>query len=137
SIAARMTEIGSRGKIGIGHGRLGFRSGCVISERRNKHSSAKTDHVLKWLRRVIANPNEATPHRRTAFKEFPMECQRCLLGKEAKYRVYTDLIDMKVCETCAAEARRRGTAVDPLDDGEKKPRIRQCKGILRSRSLSE
>jgi hypothetical protein len=61
-----------------------------------------------------------------------MECQRCLLGKEAKYRVYTDLIDMKVCETCADEARRLGIAVEPLDDGEKKPRIRQCKGILRS-----
>lgn len=127
-----MTEIGSRGKIGIGHGRLGFRSGCVISERRNKHSSAKTDHVLNWLRRVIANPNKATPHRRTAFKEIPMECQRCLLGKEAKYRVYSDLIDMKVCETCADEARRLGIAVEVLDDGEKKPRIRQCKGILRS-----
>ena len=61
-----------------------------------------------------------------------MECQRCLLGKEAKYRVYTDLIDIKVCETCADEARRLGIAVEPIDDGEKKPRIRQCKRILRS-----
>jgi len=61
-----------------------------------------------------------------------MECQRCLLGKEAKYRVYSDLIDMKVCETCADEARRLGIAVEVLDDGEKKPRIRQCTGILRS-----
>jgi hypothetical protein len=61
-----------------------------------------------------------------------MECQRCLLGKEAKYRVYTDIIDMKVCETCADEARRLGIAVEALDDGEKKPQIRQCKGILRS-----
>src|SRR4030095_2739049 len=130
-----MTEIGSRGKIGIGHGRLGSRSGCVISERRNTYSSAKTDHILNWLRRVIANPNKATPHRRTAFKEISMECQRCLLGKEAKYRVYTDLIDMKVCETCADEARRLGIAVEPLDDGEKKPRIRKCKGILRSSSV--
>jgi hypothetical protein len=49
-----------------------------------------------------------------------MECQRCLLGKEAKYRVYTDIIDMKVCETCADEARRLGIAVEPLDDGKVK-----------------
>lgn len=61
-----------------------------------------------------------------------MECQRCLTGKEAKYRVYTDIIDMKVCEACADEARKLGIAVEVLDDGEKKPRIRQRNGILRS-----
>jgi hypothetical protein len=61
-----------------------------------------------------------------------MECQRCLLGKEAKYRVYTDIIDMKICEVCADEARKLGIAVEVLDDGEEKPRLRQCKGILRS-----
>jgi hypothetical protein len=115
-----MTEIGSRGKIGTGHGKLGSRSGCVISERRNTYPSAKTDHILNWLRRAIANTNQANSHRRTAFKEIPMECQRCLLGKEAKYRVYTDLIDMKVCETCAEEARRLGIAVEALDDGKVK-----------------
>ena len=49
-----------------------------------------------------------------------MECQRCLLGKEAKYRVYTDLMDMKVCETCADDARRLGIAVEALDDGKGK-----------------
>ena len=126
-----MTEIGSRGKIGTGRGKLGFRSGCVISERRNTYSTAKTDHILNWLRRVIANPNKATPHRRTAFKEIPMECQRCLLGKEAKYRVYSDLIDMKVCETCADEARRLGIAVEPLDD-EKARSSRTVCGALAS-----
>ena len=35
-----------------------------------------------------------------------MECQRCLTGKEAKYRVYTESMEMKVCVTCAEEARR-------------------------------
>jgi hypothetical protein len=49
-----------------------------------------------------------------------MECQRCLLGKEAKYRVYTDLMDMQVCETCADDARRLGIAVEALDDGKGK-----------------
>ena len=75
---------------------------------------------MNWLRRVIANTNKARPHRRTAFKEIPMECQRCLLGKEAKYRVYTDIIDMKVCTACADEARKLGIAVEPLDDGKGK-----------------
>ena len=45
-----------------------------------------------------------------------MECQRCLLGKEAKYRVYTESMEMKVCATCAEEARRLGITVEPLDD---------------------
>ena len=45
-----------------------------------------------------------------------MECQRCLLGKEAKYRVYTEAMEMKVCAICAEEAQRLGIAVEPLDD---------------------
>jgi hypothetical protein len=60
-----------------------------------------------------------------------MECQRCLTGKEAKYRVYTDIIDMKVCETCADAARKLGIAVEALDDGEKNQRPWQAKKILR------
>lgn len=48
-----------------------------------------------------------------------MECQRCLTGKEAKYRVYTDMIDMKVCEVCADEARKLGLAVEVLEGGKK------------------
>ena len=49
-----------------------------------------------------------------------MDCQRCLTGKEAKYRVYTDIIDMKVCAACADEARRLGIAVEVLDSAEEK-----------------
>ena len=126
-----MTEIGTRGKIGTGRGKLGFRSGCVISERRNTFSSAKTDHILNWLRGVIANTNEVKSHRRTVFEEIPMECQRCLLGKEAKYRVYTESMEMKVCATCAEEARRLGIAVEPLDD-EKARSSRTVCGALAS-----
>jgi hypothetical protein len=48
-----------------------------------------------------------------------MECQRCSTGKEAKYRVYTDVIDMKVCAAYADEARRLGIAVEVLDGREK------------------
>ena len=124
-----MTEIGSRGKIGTGHGKLGSKSGCVISERRNTYLRAKTDHILNWLRRVIANTNKAKSHRRTVFKEIPMECQRCLLGKEAKYRVYSDVLNMKVCAACADEARRLGIAVEALDDGKVKNNGTVCSAL--------
>ena len=49
-----------------------------------------------------------------------MKCQRCFRGEEAKYRVYTDIIDMKVCVACAEEARELGIAVEVLDGGEEK-----------------
>ena len=46
-----------------------------------------------------------------------MKCQRCLRGEEATYRVYTDVIDMKVCAACADEARELGIAVEVLANG--------------------
>jgi hypothetical protein len=49
-----------------------------------------------------------------------MKCQRCFRGEEAKYRVYTDIIDMKVCVACAEEARKLGIAVEVLDGGKEK-----------------
>jgi hypothetical protein len=124
-----MTEIGSRGKIGTGHSKLGSRSGCVISERRNRYFSVKTDDILNWLRRVVANTRKDSRIGDQPFKEIPMECQRCLLGKEAKYRVYTDVIDMKVCAACADEARRLGIAVEPLDDGKVKNNGTVCSAL--------
>jgi hypothetical protein len=49
-----------------------------------------------------------------------MKCQRCFRGEEAKYRVYTDIIDMKVCAACAEEARQLGIAVEALEGEEEK-----------------
>src|SRR5438309_717440 len=43
-----------------------------------------------------------------------MKCRRCLKDAEATCRVYTDVIDMKVCSACADEARRLGIAVEAL-----------------------
>ena len=43
-----------------------------------------------------------------------------MTGKEAKYRIYSDIIDMKVCAVCADEARRLGLTVEPLDNGKQK-----------------
>jgi len=50
-----------------------------------------------------------------------MKCQRCLGGEEARYRAYTDAMEIKVCTSCAEEARRLGIAVIALDlwDGRK------------------
>lgn len=44
-----------------------------------------------------------------------MKCQRCLNGEVARYRVYTDAIDIKVCGLCAEEARELGITVEVLD----------------------
>ena len=43
-----------------------------------------------------------------------MKCQRCCRHEEARYRVHSELIDMKVCGACAAEAGRLGIAVELL-----------------------
>lgn len=43
------------------------------------------------------------------------KCERCLNGNEARYRVYTDAMEIKVCPGCAEEARRIGIAVEALD----------------------
>jgi hypothetical protein len=49
-----------------------------------------------------------------------MKCQRCCGREEASYRVRSDVIDMKVCAACAAEARRLGIAVEVPGGGERK-----------------
>jgi len=51
-----------------------------------------------------------------------MNCQRCLRNEAATYRVFTDILDMKVCPACADEARKLGINVELLDSGEEKKR---------------
>ena len=120
-----MTEIGSRGKIGLGHSKPGSKSGCVISETDTTYINQKTDLALRWSWCGIPNTTKRKPRRRIAFKEIGMECQRCLTGKEAKYRIYSDIIDMKVCAACADETRRLGLdlPLNLLRTGSKKQRI--------------
>jgi hypothetical protein len=126
-----MMEIGYRAKTGTGLRGLGFKIVCVISARHNDQSKVITKQMLKQACRVRANTRRESCWDKQLSRSSAMECQRCLTGKEAKYRVYTDIIDMKVCEVCADEARKLGIAVEVLDDGEEKARIRQGKGILR------
>jgi hypothetical protein len=44
-----------------------------------------------------------------------MKCERCPSGDEARYRAYSDIIDMKVCAACASDGRRLGVTVEVLD----------------------
>jgi hypothetical protein len=44
-----------------------------------------------------------------------MQCERCSKGEEARYRVYTDAMEMAVCAACADEARKLGIGVERRD----------------------
>ena len=41
-----------------------------------------------------------------------MKCQRCYQNTHAIYRAFTDVLDMKVCPACAAQARELGILVE-------------------------
>lgn len=45
-----------------------------------------------------------------------MTCQRCL-SAEARFRAFTDLMDIAVCAACAEEAQKLGIPVEPLGRG--------------------
>lgn len=44
-----------------------------------------------------------------------MKCERCVRAEDALYRAYSDILDMKVCGACAAEASQLGLAIESLD----------------------
>jgi hypothetical protein len=45
-----------------------------------------------------------------------MKCERCLKDEAtAEYRVFSEIIDMKVCAACADEAEKLGISVEPPD----------------------
>jgi hypothetical protein len=60
-----------------------------------------------------------------------MKCQRCCGHEEATYRVRSDVIDMKVCAACAAEARRLGIVVEVLGGGERKGNVENSEREVR------
>jgi len=49
-----------------------------------------------------------------------MKCQRCIEGKEVRYRVYSDVMDLKVCRSCATEARSLRLTIELLHPDEVK-----------------
>lgn len=42
------------------------------------------------------------------------KCQRCLTENEARYRAYTDMMEIDICTQCAEEARRLGISLASL-----------------------
>jgi hypothetical protein len=50
-------------------------------------------------------------------------CQRCLSDQQVAYRVYTDVLNIQVCATCAEEAIRMGIAVEVLSGGKGKGNV--------------
>lgn len=56
-----------------------------------------------------------------------MKCERCFRGEEVKYRVHTEVIDLKVCAACARKARKLRIAVDGLIEERKK--ATRAKGV--------
>ena len=46
-----------------------------------------------------------------------MKCQRCEDDKEAEFRVTSDVLDIKVCADCAAEAREIGMSLQTVEIG--------------------
>jgi len=47
-----------------------------------------------------------------------MKCERCIEGRKARYRVYSDVMDMKVCPSCAAEAQSLRLTIEVLPQDE-------------------
>ena len=60
-----------------------------------------------------------------------MKCQRCCGHEESRYRVRSDVIDMKVCAACGNEARRLGIVVEVLGGEERKGNGEKSKFELR------
>ena len=44
-----------------------------------------------------------------------MTCVRCEQDKEIRYRVFTEIMDIKVCADCAAEARELHIGIEVLE----------------------
>jgi hypothetical protein len=49
-----------------------------------------------------------------------MNCQRCTRGEEARYVASSDVMHIKVCGPCAAEAWKLGLMIEALEPREVK-----------------
>ena len=47
-------------------------------------------------------------------------CQRCLTGNEVRYRAYTDIMEIDICNRCAQEARRLGISLASIAIGDER-----------------
>jgi hypothetical protein len=100
---ASITAICSLYIFGIGPKGLGFKSGCAISAES-----------------IVNSPKNRLFTVNSVEGRCPMKCQRCIEGKEVRYRVYSDVIDMQVCPSCAAEAQSLRLTIELLPRDEVK-----------------
>lgn len=49
-----------------------------------------------------------------------MKCQRCIEAEEATHRVYSDVMELRVCSACAAEAAILRLGIELLPRNEEK-----------------
>ena len=49
-----------------------------------------------------------------------MKCVRCEQDKEVQYRVFSEIMDIKVCADCAEEARELHIGIEVLETEERK-----------------
>jgi len=78
---------------------------------------------ISGVRYLSRRPCQRTPQSSDweQFKEIlVMKCQRCFDDQRVVYRVSSDVINLRVCASCAAEARRLGLAVKVFSVGESK-----------------
>src|SRR6266542_7124896 len=78
---------------------------------------------ISGVRYLSRRPCQRTPQSSDweQFKEIlVMKCQRCFDDQRVVYRVSSDVINLRVCASCAAEARRLGLAVEVFSVGESK-----------------
>jgi hypothetical protein len=64
-----------------------------------------------------------------------MNCQRCGNDKEAEFRVVSDILDIKVCADCAAEARKIGLPLEIVEIDKAKDERAASKAEMRGYPL--
>jgi NAD-dependent SIR2 family protein deacetylase len=73
-------------------------------------ATRKTPVTRQRIPAQVANLRKSIEHGR---------CERCPGYREARYRAFTEAMDMKVCASCAEEARRLGIFVEALEPEKK------------------
>ncbi len=53
-------------------------------------------------------------HLRKKLIHTTIKCERCLSGAEAQYYVQSEVVNIRVCKTCADDASRLGLKVVPM-----------------------
>jgi hypothetical protein len=88
-------------------------AGIVLALLADKKYEAVGDSVGKTTDRTKEVNQHAT--RMAAIQEIKMKCDRCERQKRLEYRVFSDIMNVKVCADCAAEARELRLGIEVLD----------------------